>query len=266
MTGTLINIAAIIIGGALGMLFGARLPERLKRTIISGMGLFTAALGIQMFLKTGNALIVLGSIIIGILLGEWWRIEDRLEKLGEFLEKRFAGGAQPDPDLPEVAMASDHIITEPGEGTSGQAAQSRFVRGFLVASLLFCVGPIAILGSIQDGLTGDYTLLAVKSVLDGFAAMAFASTLGVGVLFSALPILVYQGGISLLAGWFTTGVDSQVIGANPMVTEMTATGGVILFGLAISSLLEIKRIRVGNFLPALAIAPLIVWAKSFFGG
>jgi uncharacterized membrane protein YqgA involved in biofilm formation len=120
------------------------------------------------------------------------------------------------------------------------------------------------LGSIQDGLTGDYTLLAVKSVLDGFAAMAFASTLGVGVLFSVLTILVYQGGISLLARWITVGMVPQAIAAHPMVTEMTATGGVILLGLAISSLLEIKRIRVGNFLPALAIAPLIVWVIGLF--
>jgi uncharacterized protein len=266
MTGTFINVVAIIIGGTLGMLFGARLPDRLKRTVISGMGLFTAALGIQMFMKTGNPLIVLGSLIIGILLGEWWRIEDRLEKLGESLEKRFAGGVLPDPTLPEIMLASPTATSTLNVEGAGATTQSRFVRGFLIASLLFCIGPIAILGSIQDGLSGDYTLLAVKSVLDGFAAMAFASTLGVGVLFSVLPVLVYQGGISLLAGLFTAGADPQALAANPMVTEMTATGGVILFGLAISSLLEIKRIRVGNFLPALAIAPLIIWVKTLFGG
>jgi uncharacterized membrane protein YqgA involved in biofilm formation len=229
VTGTLINAAAVLVGGSLGLLFGARLPDRLKTTVISGMGLFTAGLGLQMFLKTGNPLIVLGSLIIGILLGEWWRIEGRLEHLGEALERRFTRGPAP-----------------------------------LVTSLLFCVGPLTILGSIQDGLTGDYTLLAVKSVLDGFAAMAFASTLGVGVLFSVLTILVYQGGISLLARWTTSGLDPQVIAANAIVTEMTATGGLILLGLAISSLLEIKRIRVGNFLPALGVAPLIVWLLGVF--
>ena len=133
------------------------------------------------------------------------------------------------------------------------------MRGFLTASLLFCVGPIAILGSIQDGLTGNYNLLAVKSVLDGFAALAFSSTLGVGVLFSALMILVYQGSVSLLAAQLNAIVTSS------MMNEMTATGGVILMGLAISSLLEIKKIRAGNFLPALVIAPLIVWILSLFG-
>ncbi len=232
MTGTLINVAAILIGGVIGLLFGARIPDRLKSTIIAGMGLFTAALGLQMFLKTENSLIVLGALLIGTLLGEWWRIEDGLQNLGKFLEQRFSREAE--------------------DGSN------RFVRGFLTASLLFCVGPVAILGSIQDGLTGDYKLLAVKSVLDGFAAMAFASTLGVGVMFSALMILVYQGGISLLAAQLNAIVTPS------MMNELTATGGVILLGLAISSLLEIKKIRVGNMLPGLAIAPLIVWILALF--
>ena len=118
---------------------------------------------------------------------------------------------------------------------------------------------MTILGSIQDGLTGNYELLAVKSVLDGFASLAFASTLGMGVLFSTLVILVFQGGISLLA------VQLNALVTTPMLNEMTAAGGVILMGLALSSLLEIKKIRVGNFLPALAIAPLIVWILNLLG-
>jgi uncharacterized protein len=190
-------------------------------------------MGLGMFLKSENQLIVLGAMIIGTLLGEWWKLEDGLQALGETLERRFS---------------SD---TEMGAG-------SRFVRGFMVASLLFCIGPLAILGSIQDGLTGDYNLLAVKSTLDAFASIAFASTLGIGVLFSSIIILVYQGGISLMAGGL-----SAII-SDPMMNEMTATGGVILVGLAISNLLEIKKIRVGNFLPALAVAPLIVWILGFF--
>jgi uncharacterized membrane protein YqgA involved in biofilm formation len=234
MTGTILNIAAVLIGGSLGLLFGARLPERLKATVVSAMGLFVAAIGIQMFLKTENALIVLGALLVGTLLGEWWRIEEGLQALGVLLEKRFGGG-------------------EAEAGPSG-----RFVRGFLAASLLFCVGPLTILGSLQDGLTGDYRLLAVKSVLDGFASLAFASSLGAGVLFSALVILVYQGGLSLLAAQLNSLVSTS------MMNEMTAAGGVILVGLAISSLLEIKKIRVASFLPALAIAPLLAWIVSLF--
>jgi hypothetical protein len=236
MTGTIINIITVLIGGALGLLFGARLPDRLKATVVTGLGLFTAAIGTQMFLKTENPLIVLGSILIGALLGEWWKIEDGLQGIGKRLEGRFAGLGETDAN-----------------------SSSKFVRGFLTASLLFCVGPMTILGSIQDGLTGNYELLAVKSVLDGFASLAFASTLGVGVLFSTLVILVFQGGISLLA------VQLNALVTTPMLNEMTATGGVILMALAISSLLEIKKIRAGNFLPALAVAPLIVWILSLLG-
>jgi uncharacterized membrane protein YqgA involved in biofilm formation len=234
MTGTFINVAAILIGGTIGLIFGSRIPERFKNTVIAGMGLFTAAMGLQMFFKSNNQLIVLGALIIGALLGEWVGIEDGLQALGQTLEKQFSRDA------------------ETGSG-------SKFVRGFMVSSLLFCIGPMAILGSIQDGLTGDYNLLAVKSTLDGFAAIAFASTLGVGVLFSSLIILVYQGGISLLAG------QLNAIVTDPMMAEMTATGGVILIGVAFNNLLELKKIRVGNFLPALAMAPLIVWILSLFG-
>jgi uncharacterized membrane protein YqgA involved in biofilm formation len=236
MTGTIINVIAILAGSVLGMLFGARIPERLKQSVVAGMGLFTAAMGLQMFFKTENPLIVLGSLLFGTLLGEWWKIEDRLKHLGQILEERFAGGMnQQDESVPE--------------GEHG----SLFVRGFLVASLLYCIGPMAILGSIDDGLRGDYNLLAVKSVLDAFASLAFASTLGIGVMFSSVIVFIYQGAISLMAG------QLSALLSDPMVAEMTATGGVILFGLALSNLLEIKRIRVGNFLPALAIAPLIVW-------
>lgn len=234
MTGTFINVAAILIGGTIGLLFGARIPEKFKNTVIAGMGIFTAAMGMGMFLKSSNQLIVLGALLIGALIGEWIGIEDRLQTLGQTLEKRFSQ-----------------------ESESG--ANSRFVRGFMVSSLLYCIGPIAILGSIQDGLTGDYNLLAVKSTLDGFASVAFASTLGVGVLFSALPILVYQGGVSLLAH------QLNAIVTDPMMAEMTATGGILLIGVGISNLLEIKKIRVGNFLPALIAAPLIVWVLSLFG-
>jgi len=237
MIGTLLNIATVLVGGTLGLLFGSRLPERLRKTVIAGLGLFVLAYGLYSFLETQNPLIVLGSILIGALLGEWWKIEEGLQNVGKWLESRF-GGKQVD----------------------GSGAPSRnFVRGFLTASLVFCVGPMTILGSIQDGLKGDYSLLAIKSVLDGFAALAFASTLGAGVLFSVIVILFYQGGISLLAAQLSAVVTPA------MMSEMTAVGGVLLLGIAISSMLEIKPIRVGNFLPALVIAPLVVAILAFLG-
>jgi len=230
MTGTFINVTAIIVGGLLGIFFGDRLSDNLKNTVIAGLGLFTAAIGFQMFLKAENPLIVLGALIVGGLIGEWWKIETRVQSLGIWLEKRVTGGS---------------------EGSS-----SHFVRGFLSASLLFCTGPMAVLGSISDGLRGDYLTLSIKSILDGFISIAFASTLGIGVAFSALPIFVYQGSISLLAAQLNS------IMSNSMMNEMTATGGILLIGIGISSLLEIKKIRIGSFLPALVVAPLISYILS----
>ncbi|MCL4258865.1 MAG: DUF554 domain-containing protein [Anaerolineales bacterium] len=233
MLGTIINIITVLVGGTLGLFFGARFPERMSQTIVAGLGLFTLAIGARLSLDSENVILVLFSLLVGGVLGEWMNIEDRLEKFGAWLQKRFAARA---------------------EGGS-----ALFVRGFLTASLVFCIGPMAILGSIQDGLSGNYELLAIKAVLDGFASIVFASTLGIGVLFSALVVLLYQGGISLLAQ------QAQTLLSDAMITEMSAVGGILLLGVAVSSLLEIKKIRVGNFLPALAIAPLIVAVMNALG-
>lgn len=229
MTGTLINVITVLLGGSVGLLFGAQLPERLRATVMAGLGLFTVAFGMSLFLETDNALIAVGSLLFGAVLGEWLDIEGRLRAVGSWLEKRFTRQEEP------------------------QAPGTDFVRGFLTASVLFCVGPMTILGSIQDGLTGDYQLLAVKSTLDGFASLALASALGVGVMFSSLVVLVYQGSISLLAG------QAQAVLTEAMMAEMTAVGGIIIIGLGIGSLLELRPIRTGNLLPALILAPLIVW-------
>ncbi|RJR36555.1 MAG: DUF554 domain-containing protein [Desulfobacteraceae bacterium] len=228
MTGTLFNVVAIITGSILGVLFGSRLSERLKTTVLSGMGIFTAAVGMQMFLKTENALVVLGALMLGALLGEWMKIEERMQNLGIWLEERLTG--------------------------KSEGASSRFVRGFLAASVLYCTGPMAVLGSISDGLMGDHLTLSIKSVLDGLLSVAFSSTLGIGVAFSALPVGVYQGAISLAAS------QLNAIVTTAMMNELTATGGVLLIGIGISSMMELKRIRIGSFLPALAIAPVIVYA------
>ncbi|MGA9531333.1 MAG: DUF554 domain-containing protein [Anaerolineales bacterium] len=236
MTGTFINIVTVLLGGGIGLVLGARLPEKLRATVLAGLGLFTIAFGVRLSLESEQPLIVVASLLFGALLGEWIGVEDGLQRLGGWLERRWS---------------------------DDQADQAKFVRGFMLASILFCVGPMTILGAIQDGLTGDYELLAVKSVLDGFASLAFASTLGFGVLFSTVVILVYQGGISLLAA------QAQTILTDPMIVEMTATGGIIILGLGISSLLEIKPIRTGNLLPALFLAPAIVkvvaWATPLLG-
>jgi uncharacterized membrane protein YqgA involved in biofilm formation len=245
MTGTFLNIITVLVGGTIGLLFGARLPDRVRKTVIAGLGLFTLAYGLYNFLKTQNPLVVLGSLLIGALLGEWWKIEEGLQNAGRWLEYHFGGQrakVHKENSGISVAVTQDNLVS----------SSKDFVRGFLTASLVFCIGPMTILGSIQNGLNGDYSLLAIKSVLDGFAALAFASTLGVGVLFSVIVILFFQGGLTLLAAQLSSIISPA------MMTEMTAVGGVLLLGIAISSLLEIKPIRVGNFLPSLVIAPLIV--------
>ena len=230
MTGTVINVITVVAGGTLGTLLGERLPSRIRRIIMQGVGLVTLAVGMSMAITTKNFLLVLISIVIGGILGEWWRLEERLDGAGKWLE----------------AKASRFPLLARGE----------FTKGFVTASLVFCVGPMTILGSIQDGLSGDYTLLAIKSVLDGFSCLAFAASMGMGVTFAAITVLVYQGILTLGASLF------QAILSDAMITEMTATGGVMILGIGLL-LLEIKRVRVANFLPALAIVPLLValWEK-----
>jgi len=248
MTGTIINVVTVLIGGALGTLLGNRLSERARETVMHGLGLATLAIGLQLTLsqlaaaestlKRLTFIVVLGSILIGGLVGEALNLERRLDALGQWLESKTA-----------------RLLTRPTAAVDGDApgqpAASTFSRGFVTASLVFCVGPMTIIGSMRDGLSGDYTLLAIKSVLDGFAALAFASSLGVGVLFSSLTVFFYQGALALGAQWLSASL-SEV-----MIAEMSATGGLLMLGIGFM-LLEIKRVRVANLLPAIFIAPLLV--------
>ena len=238
--GTFINVATVLIGGALGLLLGSRLPSKVRGTIVDGLGLLTLIIGFSLAIETNNILIVLGSLLIGGIVGELLDIENGIDRLGQWLERRTGS------------------VSKSSGGNEDRGSGSRFSYAFLMASLLFCVGPMTILGSIQDGLSGDYTLLAVKAVMDGFAALAFASTLGAGVLFSALTVLVYQGALTMGASW------ASAVLTDPMTAEMTATGGVLMLALGLG-LLEIKRVRTGNLLPALIAAPAIVALVSWFG-
>lgn len=225
MTGTIINTIAVLVGGTFGAFLGSRLPDRIRQTVIHGVGLMTLIVGMQMALKTENILIVLGSVLIGGILGEWWRIDDGLDRLAGWLEQK--------------ASRFPFLI------------RGDFTKGFVTASLVFCVGPMTIVGSMQAGISGDSTLLILKSVLDGFTSIMFAASMGMGVTFAALTVLLLQGGLTLGAGVL------QGILSEAMVTEMTATGGVLLLGLGFM-MLEIKKIRVANLLPGLAIAPILV--------
>jgi uncharacterized membrane protein YqgA involved in biofilm formation len=220
--GTLLNVATVIAGTLVGLLIGNRLPERVQNTLFGAIGLVTLLIGISSGLTTRNPLIILGSMLLGGLLGELLRIEDGLQRLGDAIERRTA---------------------RPGSSVS---------VAFVTSSLVFCVGPLSILGSLANGLNGNIDDLAIKAMLDGFAAVAFAATLGWGVLFSVITILVYQGGISLAAQAL-----KPFVGANPTaLVELNAVGGVILIALGLK-LLKIRELPVANYLPALAIAPAL---------
>ena len=223
--GTLINAVAITIGGALGLLFRERFPERMTQTALHVMGLFTLLVGVRMAIQGEELIMVLISLALGAMLGEWMNIEDRLERFGLWLETRL--------HLTEQSPA----------------------KGFINASLLFCVGSMAIVGSITEGLNGDRSILVTKAIMDGILSIAFAAGMGVGVLGSALPILLYQGSLTLLAS------KLQAFFTPPMIGGLTSVGGVIVMGIGVN-ILGLKKVRVGNVIPALVIIILILYFKA----
>jgi uncharacterized protein len=221
--GTAINVLAVLAGGGIGTLAGARLPQGMRSTAMQAIGIVTLLVGVSHFLEVDNVLVPLISVILGLAVGELLGLDALLRRLGDFLEKRFSKGESP------------------------------VSRAFVTTSLLFCVGPLTVIGSLQDGLNGDYSLLALKSALDFIAALAFASVLGWGVLLSAGTVLAVQGSLTLGAA----SLDAVITG--PMITATTATGGVLIFGLGLG-LLDLKEIKVATMLPALLVAPLLVAA------
>jgi len=236
--GAIVNVAAVLAGTAIGALAGTRFPENVRTTVMATLGLATAAIGIRELLPTDQFPLVLGAVLAGGLIGELIGIEAGLHRLGAILQTRLGG-------------RSADIDVEVPERTEPAPADGRFAEGFVIASLVFCVGPLTIIGSIQDGL-GDPQLLLVKSALDGFASIAFAAVYGWGVAMSALTVAVIQGGIALAAA----ALDGVL--TDPMLQALGAAGGILLLGIALR-LLDLKQVRVANMLPAVVLAPLFVW-------
>jgi len=226
LTGTWVNTGAILAGSLMGMTVGKHLPERLKTIVMQGLGLSVILVGLQMALSGQGSLTAIGCLLLGALTGEFLRIEQGIERIGGWLKRRAGSGS------------------------------ATFVQGFVTASILYLTGAMVIVGSIQDGTVGDASTLYVKSLLDGVASVALSSTLGVGVAFSALSVLVVQGAITLLASHLHFLQEPAVL------TAVTATGGLMILGIGIN-LMEMARIRIGNFLPALFYA--ILWAVFFAG-
>ncbi|MEG2173077.1 MAG: DUF554 domain-containing protein [Desulfovibrionaceae bacterium] len=218
--GPLVNALAIFSGACIGMLLGARMPERVRQIVFQGIGLCVLIIGVQNALKTAYPLIMIFSIVLGSVIGEMLNLEDRLSHVGDTLKQHIS------------------------------SANPRFTEGFLGASVIFCVGAMAILGSFEEGLGHGRNIVYTKSILDGFTAMAMASALGLGVLFSGFSVLIYQGLLvlfaSLLIPWLSP----------PVMTELTATGGIIILGIGIN-MLELLRIRLANMIPALLVVVIL---------
>jgi len=243
-SGTWINVMTVWVGTTLGLVLSDRLSKSMQRIITQGLGLLTMLIGLEMaasLMDTQSGLVdgvIVGlfATVIGGLLGEWWQLEAKLEAIGNWLKQKLSG-------------------------------KGRFTEGFVAASLLFCIGPLSLIGSLENGLTGDNTLLSIKAAMDGLAAIALTSSFGIGVGFSSLALLTYQGGLSLLAGSLSQALP-QDPSTSPVILLITGVGGLMIVGLALN-LLEVAKIRIASFLPAIAIAPLLhliaVWASSIIG-
>lgn len=233
MLGVLINVATVLAGGTLGLLLGKGVPERLRDTVMQGLGLCVLVIGALSALKTADVLCMIICIVLGALIGEGINIEKRLEGLGHRAEKLLSRGKT--------------------------AAGSTFVQGFMTASLVFCVGAMSVVGSLESGLSGNHATLIAKAILDGVGAVFFAAALGPGVLMSAVVILVYQGAIALGAGLMAPLLTDAI------VLEMSAVGGVIIIGIGLN-MLGAGKVRVGNLLPAvflpLAYVPIAAWISG----
>lgn len=244
--GTLLNMVAIVVGSAVGVAVGSRLPERTRDLITSALGLVVlvvAALNVVAITdpewqadvgSSAPLLIVLGSVVIGGVIGSLLRVEQRMESIGGWLQRKLSR-------------------------TSGSQARQRFIEGFVDASLLFVIGPLAILGALSDGLGQGIDQLALKSTLDGIASVAFAATLGWGVAASAISVGIVQGVFTLI------GVGVGAVVASSLIASITATGGILLIGVGLR-LLRVTNLAVGDLLPALIVAPLLTWGISLFFG
>jgi uncharacterized membrane protein YqgA involved in biofilm formation len=220
--GTVLNTGTVVVGSVVGLTVGRFIPASVQQTIRAALGLFTAVIGIQMALRTHNVLVLLASLLAGVILGELLHLDDGLRAIGRWAERMTSRAGEP----------------------------GRVSLGFVTASLLFCVGPLAVLGSYLDGVNGDITVLATKSALDGFSAMILAATLGWGVLLSAASVLTVQGSLTLVAFLAHAGLTDLE------TAELTAVGGITVIAIALG-LLDVKTIKVANFLPSLVVAPLL---------
>lgn len=249
MIATIVNCVAVLAGSLIGVLFHSKVTERFIGIVYIGIGMISLIIGIRMSLESTRILFVALAIVIGGILGNWWNVEGGVYRIGEFFERLLDRVLRPGKyrrrgvEEEKVSNPSD-----PGHHVKSQG-HSLFAHGFLNASILFCVGAMTIVGSFRAGTEGDYDLILTKSVMDGSVAILLASASGIGVAFSAVTILIYQGGLTLLAGVIKPYVSDLVL------SELSGTGGVLIVMIGLN-LLELRKIKTGNFLPSLVIVLL----------
>ncbi len=232
LLGTIVNGLCIFVGTLLGLFF-TKIPERFKETVMSGIGLAVILIGLQMGFETNNIVVVLLSLLIGAIVGEALHLEERLEYVGRWVERKFS--------KPEK--------------------QSTISQGFITASLIFVIGALSVIGALDSGLRNDHEVLITKAIIDGFVALVLTSTLGIGVIFSVIPVVLYEGGIALLATQINRWIPKEML--DLFIVEMTATGGLLIVAIGLN-LLKLTKIRVANLLPSLFIVGIVLYVMQWF--
>lgn len=232
LLGTLVNGLCIVVGTLLGLFF-TKIPERYKETVMSGVGLAVILIGLQMAFETENIVIVLLSLLSGAIIGEAAHVEERLEYIGRWIERKF---------------------TKPDQ-------TSTLAQGFITASLIFVIGALAVIGALDSGLRNDHEILITKAIIDGFISLVLTSTLGIGVIFSVIPVVLYEGSIALLATQINRWIPQEML--DLFIVEMTATGGLLIVAIGLN-LLKLTQIRVANLLPALLMVGIVLAVAQQF--
>lgn len=264
MIAVFVNCATVIVGSLIGLIFSRKISNELSNIVSAAAGIVSLVIGLQMAFKYNSIIVLALALILGGILGSWWDIDGKILSLGKWLEKRFAkGGANSAQAAQSSALAgadAENQAAQSGEASKAASAapKKNFAYAFLNASVLFCVGAMAIIGSFKAGIDKDYTLIFTKSILDGFMAIVFTAAMGPGTIFSALSILVYQGLLTLSSTWIAPYISEA------MLTEISATGGALIVMIGIN-LLQLRTLKTANYLPAIVLAALFVPVVALLG-
>ena len=261
MIAVFVNCATVIVGSLIGLIFSRKISNELSNIVSAAAGIVSLVIGLQMAFKYNSIIVLALALILGGILGSWWDIDGKILSLGKWLEKRFAkGGANSAQSGATAGADAGNQAAQSGEASKAASAapKKNFAYAFLNASVLFCVGAMAIIGSFKAGIDKDYTLIFTKSILDGFMAIVFTAAMGPGTIFSALSILVYQGLLTLSSTWIAPYISEA------MLTEISATGGALIVMIGIN-LLQLRTLKTANYLPAIVLAALFVPVVALLG-